>query len=441
MSEIQVKMENAGPCRKTLTIEVPAADVDSQYHKLLDMYARGARIPGFRPGKAPAALVERHYGKDLKAELKDYLLSHGYRNAIEQQKLRPVAAVDVTEESPVLAGAPFSFKVTVDLPPSFDLPVYTGIPIPAEKTEVTDAQLEESITQYRDRMARFNEVKDRPVKAGDIVKIDYAGRCGDKPVEEQAPAATGLGKGTDFWLRTDEAGDADFLPGVVQAVTGMEAGATKEIPVAFPADYHVKEIAGLSALYTVTVKEIREKSLPEMDEEFFKMAGAANLEEFKARIRENLQRAAQRNEDARRLDVAARYLMEQAKIEELPQTQVQGEAQQIVMNIVRENTMRGVSSDVIKEQREGIMNAAARSSEERVKLSYILERIAEAEKIEVPEADLNAHIATLASRRRQAPEKLREELQKDGRMDNLWHDLRNEKALEFVVKHAVVTAA
>ncbi len=441
MSEIQVKMENAGPCRKTLTIEVPAAEVDSQYRKLLEVYSRSARIPGFRPGKAPSALVERHYGKDMKGELKDYLLAFGYRKALDSEKIRPVAAVDVTDETPILAGAPFSFKVTVDLPPAFELPVYSGIPIQAQTTDVTDAQVDESIGQYRERMARFNEVKDRPVKAGDIVKIDYQGRLGDKPVEEQAPDAAGIGKGTDFWLRTDEAGDADFLPGVAAAVAGMEAGATKDIPVAFPADYHVKEIAGQSALYTVTVKEVREKTLPEMDEEFFKMAGAANLEEFKARIRENLQRGAERNEAARRLDAAARHLLEQTKIEELPQTEVQSEAQQIVMNIVRENTMRGVTSDVIKDQRDSILSAATRSSEERVKLSYILERIAEAEKIEVQESDVAAHISMLAARRRQSPEKLREDLQKDGRLDNIRRDLRNEKALEFVVKHAAVTAA
>jgi trigger factor len=441
VSEIQVKMEEAGPCRKTLTIEVPAVDVDNQYRKLLGAYSRDARIPGFRPGKAPAALVERHYGKGMKEELKDYLLAYGYRSALDQQKLRPVAAVDVTDESPILAGAPFSFKVTVDLPPTFELPAYNGVQIQAQKIEVTDAQVEESIGQYRDRMARFNEVSDRPVKAGDIVKIDYQGRVGDTPVEELAPAATGLGKGTDFWLRTDEAGDTDFLPGAAQAVAGMTAGETKEIPVAFPAEYHVKEVAGQGALYTVSVKEIREKALPEMDEDFFKMAGAANLEEFKARIRENLQRAGERNEETRRLDAAARFLLEQTKIEALPQTEVQNEAQQIVMNIVRENTMRGVSSEVIKDQRDSILNAATRSSEERVKLSYILERIADAEKIEVNEADVTTHIAMLAARRRQAPEKLREELKKDGRLESLRRDLRNEKALDFVVKHASLTDA
>ncbi len=441
MSDIQVTMENAGPCRKTLTIVVPASEVDGQYQKLLGLYSRGARIPGFRPGKAPAALVERHYGKDMKSELKDYLLAFGYRKALEQEKIKPVATIDVTDESPVLAGAPFSYKVTIDLPPAFELPAYNGIPIQAEKSDVTDAQVEESIGQYRERMARFNEVKDRPVKAGDIVKIDYQGSLGEKTVEETAPAAAGLGKGTDFWLRTDEAGDADFLPGAAQAVAGMAAGETKEIPVAFPAEYHVKELGGQNALYTVTVKEIREKVMPEMDEEFFKMAGATNLEEFKARIRENLQRAAERNEEARRQDAAARHLLEQAKIEELPQAEVASETQQIVMNIVRENTMRGVSSDVIKDQRDSIMSAATRSSEERVKLSYILERIADAEKLELPEADLTTHIAMLAARRRQAPEKLREELEKDGRLDSLKRDLRNEKALAFVVKHAVVTAA
>jgi trigger factor len=440
VSEIQVKIENAGPCRKTLSIEVPASDVDSQYQKLLGAYSRGAKIPGFRPGKAPANMVERHYGKDIKSELKGYLLSFGYHHAIDQEKLQPVSA-EVLDESPVLAGAPFTFKVAVDLPPNFEMPVYNGIPIEAQKSVVTDEQVEEAIKQYRERMARFNEVTDRPVKQGDIVKIDYVGMCGEKPVEEQAAGCAGLGKGKDYWLRTEEGGDAEFIPGVAKGVEGMEKGSTREIPVAFPAEFHVKEMAGASAVYTVTVHDIREKTLPEMDEDFFKMAGVANKDELMARIRESLLRTAERNEETRRLDVAARYLLENTKIDELPQSQVQSEAQQIVMNIVRENTMRGVTSDVIKDQRDSILSEATRSSEERVKLSYILARIAEAEKIEVPEAEVATQIAMLAARRRQAPEKLREELEKGGRIETLKQDMRNEKALAFVVKNAAVKAA
>jgi trigger factor len=441
VSDIQVKIETAGPCRKLLTIEVASAAVDSQYKKMLDLYSKRARIPGFRPGKAPAQLVERHYGKDMREEVKDHLLAFGYRGALDQEKLRPVATVDVTDESPILAGSPFSFKVTVDLPPTFDLPSYNGIQIEIPKNEVTDAQVEEAVTQFRDRMARFNEIKDRAVKSGDILKIDYHGVCGDQPVETLAPASAGLGQGKDFWLRTDESADADFLPGVAKAVEGMELGSTREIAVSFPADYHVKEVAGKTAAYTITVKDIREKTLPEMDEEFFKMAGVANLDELKARIRDNLESAAERNAAAQRLDAAAKHLLEHTRIDELPQTQVQSEAQQIVMNIVRENTMRGVSSDQIKDQRESILNAATRSSEDRVKLTYILDRIAETEKIEVTEGDVTTHIAMMAARRRQAPDKLRAELQKDDRIEGVRHDLRNEKALEFVVKNAAVKVA
>ncbi|MFO7535444.1 MAG: trigger factor [Kiritimatiellia bacterium] len=439
MSDIQVKSENAGPCRKALTIVVPASDVDTQYRKLLDLYSKSARIPGFRPGKAPGTLVEKHYGKEIRSEMKDYLLAHGYRSAMDQEKIRPVAAVDVTDESPVLAGAPFSFKVTVDLPPTFELPVYKGIAIAPQAVEVTDAQVEESIQQLRDRMARYNEVRERPVQAGDIVKIDYQGVCEGKPVGELAPGCAGIGDGKDFWLRTDAAGDADFLPGAAQAVAGMENGSTRETPIAFPAEYHVKELAGKTATYTITVKEVREKLMPEMDEDFYKMTGAANRDDLVTKIRENLMRGAQRAEDSRRLEAASRFLLENTKIDELPQTEVQNETQQIVMNIVRENTLRGVTSDIIKDQRDSIMNAATRSSEERVKLSHILDRIAEAEKIEVQEADVKSAVAMLAARQRQSPEKLREELEKDGRINHLVRDMRNEKALAFVVKNAAGT--
>ncbi len=441
MSDIQVTITNAGPCRKLLAIEVPASEVDSQRRKLLELYARGARIPGFRPGKAPPALVERHYAKELREELKEHLLAHGYHGAVRQEKLTPVAAVDVTDESPILAGSPFSFKVTLDVPPVFTMPEYKGIPLEGQTVAVTDAQVEEAIGQFRERLARFNEIKDRPAKAGDIVKVDFAGLCDGKPVAEIAASCADVGKGQDFWLRLEEASDATFLPGVAAAVAGMENGATREIPVAFPADYHVKELANKSAVYTVTVKEIREKTLPELDGEFFQLAGVKDLEELRTRIRENLTRSAERNEEARRQDAAARYLLEHVAIDGLPETQVHSETQQIVMNIVRENTMRGISSDQIKDQRENILTAATRSSRERVKLSYILDRVAEAETIEVPEDAVAAQVARLAARNRETPEKLRAELEKDGRLDELRRELRNEQALAFIVKNAAVTVA
>jgi len=434
-------MTDAGPCRKVLAIELPASEVDRQRRDLVGAYARAARIPGFRPGKAPAAMVERHYGKEIAEELKERLLALGYRDALKSQKLKPIAAVDVTDESAVLAGAPFSFKVTLDVPPVFDMPSYQGIPLTVQPVAVTDAQVEETVGQIRERMARHEPVTDRPAALEDMVRIDFEGRCGETPVADRGASCAELGKGQDFWYPLNPATDASFLPGLSAAVVGMAVGETREIPVAFPADYSVAELAGQEARYTVTLREIRCKVLPEMDAAWFQMLGVADEAALRQRIRDDLQAAAERQETARRQDEAARFLLDRVAIEGLPESEVQEETQQIVMNIVRENTLRGIPNDRIKEQRDHILSAAARSSQERVKLTYILDRIAEAEKIEVPEARVEAQLASLAARRRADPVKLRKEMEADGRLDGLRRDLRNAQALAWVVEHATRTDA
>lgn len=435
MSAVKVVVEDAGPCRKDLAIEVPADDVKAEYQKVLGTYTGAARIKGFRPGRAPVALVERHYAKSILQDVKDALLSRGYRLALEQQSLKPVSIVDVGEAQ-VLLDAPFSFKVTVDVPPEFELPEYTGVPVTGRTVQVKDEAVDQLIERLRERAAQYPVAEGRAIAKGDLAKIDYEGRLDGKPLGEAVEGCTELAKGTDFWLATD---GPEFLPGLAAQVEGLEPGATREVRIEFPADYHVKEVAGRTADYTVTVKEIRERKLPELNDEFAVLMGAASLDELRARVRTDLEQAAQREEDNRRRSAVIRHLLEKAGISDLPQSVVQEEIGHVVRDIVRENTMRGATREQIQEHRDDIMNAASQSSQDRVKLSYILRRIAEKEGVTVEESEVEAHIAALAQRHRMPAAKMREELEKRDAFEGIRGDIRSAKTLDTVMSRAVVT--
>ena len=183
-------VETMGPCRKKLNIEIPATEADQEYQEALAAYVKGARLPGFRPGRAPAAMVQRRYAKELQAEVQERLVARGYRAAIQENKLDVLEILDVTDAR-YLAGQPLAFSVTLDVPPDFTLPEYKGMPLSQQKFEVAETEVEQTLRGMLERQARFEDVAGRPAQKGDLVQVDYEGVCGEQPVDQLAPKAAG----------------------------------------------------------------------------------------------------------------------------------------------------------------------------------------------------------------------------------------------------------
>lgn len=434
---MKVSVEQVGPCRKALRVEIPAERVAGEYALVLGEFSKHARISGFRKGKAPVAIVERHYGKDILEETRERLLPRAYHEALAQEHLTPVAVVDVSDVQ-VDKRLPLSFKATVDVVPEFALPDYKGIPVKSRPVEVKDAEIEQVLNGIRDRQARFEAVEGRAARKEDVVEIDYVGTCDGQPMGAVAPDRPELAQGKDFWvLLSDNVGE--FLPGLKPQLEGVEIGQTREVSIAFPADYRVASAAGKTASYTVTVRGIRERKSPEMNDEFATSVGATSVEDLRQKVKENLHAAAVQGETGRQKDELLKWLMERVEMKDLPQSLVEEEARHIIQDVVQENVRRGVDKDEIEKNREDIFNRAAQSASDRVRMNYVLSRIAEEEKVVVSDEDLDRRVADMAARYGMPPQAMKAELEKRGSLAGLRRSLRLDKTVDLMLAAAIVT--
>lgn len=428
---MKVKVEKAGTCRKLLHVEAPAEIVDEAYAATVAVFMKVAQIPGFRPGRAPQALIERRYARDIDGEVRDAVLRETYPQALKESGLDPVAVLNI-EVKELKRRAPLSYAVTLDVAPDFKLPKYKGISLKEKPVAVTEDQVTAALESLLDRLARFEAVEGRPVHKGDLVKVDYEGALDGQPVASLGKAVAGLDRGRDFWVMADENA---FLPGFDTGLIGKAAGDRVEIASAFPATFRAPALAGKTVLYRVTVKAIREKRRPPLDADFLKQAGAESEAALRAQIRESLKQEARLNEKNRLKDEAIAYLLAKTSLD-LPETLVQEETRTQFAALVRRNLMRGVPREELDGKRSDLLASAASSAAEKVKIGYILHRIAEEEKLTADEAEINQAVADLAARYRMPVEELRRELEDERKMDSIRHQVRMEKTIDFVLANA-----
>ena len=428
---MNVVVEDIGTCQKKLSVEWPADRVQSEYDGVLTQFCKVAKIKGFRPGKAPVKVVEKRFAKEILEEVRERLIPAGYQQAIKEKDLNVVHVLDLTDVN-VEIGKPMTFVVNVEVAPDFALPEYKGISLERKKEEIPEEKVDETINSIREQFASFDEVDGRAVQKGDLVQVDYEGVCDGKPIEEMSEETKGLGARKDFWVRADENA---FLPEFADGLAGANIGEKKQIQVDFDKEFPVKELAGKKATYFVDVKGIREKKLPEMDEEFFKRLGVEDEATLRTRIREDLERSAEQRETSRLRNAAIEHLLNAVEIE-APPTSVSRETQQIIQDIVRENTQRGASQDQLMEKKAEIVDVATKNATERVKVQFILDRIADKEGIEVTPQRLREHVDRLAAGYGMKPDAFRAELKKRDAMDGVEAELRRSLTVDFLMEQA-----
>jgi len=229
---MNITVEEVGPCRKKLNIEFPADAVSSAYKDVVKEYARGAQIQGFRKGKAPTNLVRAKYSKQIAEEVRDRLVPEGYQKALAQEKIHPVAVLNL-EQADVQEGQAFNYSVLCDIPPDFELPTYKGIALKREESEVPEGALEEALDRLRDQHATYADVE-RPVEEGDLVQVNYSATVDGVALDEVAMTATGLGEASEFWVLAEEKA---FLPGFSDGLQGKTAGESASLDVCFPDEF------------------------------------------------------------------------------------------------------------------------------------------------------------------------------------------------------------
>lgn len=430
---MNVAIEEISSCRKRLKIEVPANRVNEALQKVTRDFQKIAKIQGFRPGKAPINLVERRYSKDIEDEVKRTLVPTVYREAVKEKHLKVVSSPHI-EDFHFTRGNSLSFSTLVDLEPEFAIPEYKGLKLKKGDTTVTEEDYQKVIGRILDQEADYKSITERPVQEGDFAIISYTGTVDGKPIKEVLPAATTLGEQKGFWLLIKE---DTFLPGFGQQLIGVKAGESREVKVTFKDDFPEESLRGKEAVYQVAVDEIKEKVLPELNDELSQKIAKVNKDELERNIRENLGREKERQAQSDHVKQIVDHITQNLKFE-LPESSVQEETQRFIYDIVRENQMRGIPTDLLEEKKEDIFNAAQTSAKDKVKIGFILGRIADAEKIEATGQDIVGEVQLMAQRSNTPAQKLFDKLRENGGLESLRAEIRNRKAIDFILQSAII---
>lgn len=430
---MKVAVEDTGPCRKRLQVVATAEEVKPAFEEVMKVFMRSARVKGFRVGKVPRAVVERQYAKGIDDEMREYLLPRLYRQAVEEQGLSPITVLDVSDVT-LDRALGMSFRITVDVPPDFPLPRYEGIALKDSKIEITDEQVQAAFDALLDRMSRFDENAAVTVQRDHIVQIDYRGQCGAEEVSALVPQPAALGAGKDFWMQV---GDREFLPGISEGLLGAAIGETRSLRVVFPPDYQAKEVAGREAQYQVTVKRIRVRVRHVVNAEFLKQLGVETEDALRDHLRQDLLAQAGHNELRRKISEIERTLLAET-IFEVPQSVIGAEMDHTLNNMIRGIMAEGASREMIHEHREKIADQAERMSRDRVRLAYIMSRIADQEKIDVDDAEMEERLTQLAVSNKMPVEKMRAELNKRNGMEGVRSDLRAQKTMKLLLERAKI---
>jgi trigger factor len=435
---MNVVIEDRGGCRRSMAISVPADAVVEDYVTLLKLYTAQARIPGFRQGKAPSALVEKKFSSQLAEDAKERLVPKFYAEAIEQESIKSVGVLGV-ENVLFNKESGLTFDVELDVAPEFKMPKYKKLSLSRQAVEVSDEDVQRSLDELRGRRARFEDVDDRAAQMDDLVQVDYAGTIDGAPLGEAVPSCKELGSGTDFWVPL--AADNEFLPGFNAALTGQSVGEPISLEVAFPADYRTPGVAGKQVAYTVTLKMIRTRILPEIDAEFLKGFEVEDEAQLRERIKEDMVASAEQNVESGLRDDAARQLLDAANFE-APQSLVERERTAMLRDMIGRAMRQGATREILDQQQAEMVAHAETASVDRVRLSYIMDVIAENETLVVEDGDVDARVEMMAAQYGMPVETFRTQLEeRDGSIEGLRDELRSQKVMDFVIENAKIKAA
>lgn len=411
-----------------LTIEVAAEELEKAIEEVYRKERNRISVPGFRKGKAPRKLIEQMYGKEVfYEEAANALISQAYEKELEncEESVVSQPRINVVQ---IEAGKPFIFTAEVALKPEVTLGKYKGVKVEAADLEVTEEEIDAEIGKERDNSARTVPVEGRPVQDGDMTVIDFEGFVDGAAFEG--------GKGTDYPLTI---GSGAFIPGFEEALIGAEIGKETDVNVTFPEDYQAAELAGKAAVFKCTVKEIKEKELPALDDEF-----AAEVSEFdtlaeyredtKKKIGERKAEAAKSAKEEAVIDA----IIEDAQME-IPDAMLETQQRQMVEDFAQRLQMQGLSMEQYMQftgatpqmMLEQIKPQALR----RIQSRLVLEAVAAAEKMEATEEEFEAEVAKMAEGYKMEPDKVKELLGEGGKKQ-VMEDICVNKAVEFVVENA-----
>lgn len=434
---MNINVEYQPNCRAIAHIRVPGEEVAKQRSAITAYFATQVRLPGFRPGKAPVAAVQKRFGDDIRNELEKQLINDGLRTAIKNEGMEVLNILSVTDKILHDTDQSFSFSAEISLAPKFELPDYKGIPVKLARIEVTDADVDHDILHLRERYTTFQDV-DRPAANGDAVVLGFTGSLEGKPLGEVLPDAPAhLKQIEENWFLLDA--EEDFLPGFYAGLVGISKDEQRTLSLALPEDFAFEGLRGKTLDLAVNCKGVKDKLVPELDADFIQKIGGGELTEETLRneVREAVRRRREQARETEKGNQVIAHIFEKVEFD-LPQEIVNREAQRRTNDIAVRAMQQGVPQEELVKQQEEILNSATNQAKQSVKVSFILGEIAKKEGLSVSDQQLTYTLANMAARQKKPIKKFMSEAQKNGTIDRLREDLVLEAALQFVKDAAQV---
>jgi trigger factor len=423
---MQITIEDLSPVEKRVEFELPWSDVVPKLEKAYDSLRRGVRLPGFRPGKVPRALLEKMYKRQVEDEVARDLVELSLGQAIRENQIQPVAPPTV-EELAIKSGEPFKFTARVEVRSQVTPKDYSGLPISRRPAAVTDEQVTEALEGYRRRLTEFKPVEGRTQTGDtDLVLVELSGKVGEHKIKKRQVAID---------LENDSEGP---LPGLPSRLRGQPITPEPiEVDYTLAGEGLLPELAGKQVHMHVTIKEVREKKVPALDDEMAKDTGEADtLEGLKTKVRDRLLEQDERRIKSEMTRAVIKELIKRNEFAVAPAL-IDRYAQLLVNRAKQQLVMMGVDVESIDDER---MRAEVRGeAEEEARGSILIQAIAEREGITVTDADVQKRVAELAAARNENPKQLRADLEKDQRIHQIEGQIREQKALDMLIAQAKIT--
>ncbi|MBN2319024.1 MAG: trigger factor [Acidobacteria bacterium] len=412
-------------CKRNLEVELPATELDQEINGLSREYARKAKVPGFRPGKVPLSIIQQRYGKEIRQEATQKIIERTWQQAIDEHNLKPLAqpAIKDIENKP---DNPMKFTLSFEVLPDLEVKDYKEVPVTKASPRVTDEKVDQTIESYREQQAQFIPVDEGEAVDGHILTVTVDGRFeDDSEATRQEDITLVLGH-----PQTHEEFTKNLL--------GVKPGETRSFDVEYPEDYHQKQFSGKKVHWSVLVKEIKEKQLAELNDDFAKDIGHESLEAFKEKVRNDLITEATQSAEKEAREALLKSVMERQTVD-VPECMVQDELESHVNRMATRLAMQGVDIQQASIDWKKVVDEERPRAEDSVRRSIFLNAIARQENIEISDEEVDSELQKIAEGTNKSVAALKAQLEKEGRIEGFKQHLRENKAFDFIYRNAKIT--
>jgi trigger factor len=420
-------MESISPVKRKLTIQVPPEELAREEEQAFKDLRRTVSVPGFRKGKVPLPVLKRLYGDRVHSDVVGRVVEKSYYEALRQEEIVPVSDADIQlQDASTQAGV--SYTAVIEIRPKVEPRGYTGLTLKKERVSIEEPEVEARLESLRSQRATFEPAEEsRAVETGDMVVMDYEGTVNGETFEG------GKGEG-----RTLIVGSGSLIPGFEEGLVGAKAGEERELDLQFPEDYRAEELAGKEARFRVSVKELKVRRLPEVDDEFAKeAAGVDTVEELRGRVREVIE-ADKRGSVERAFRDRVIDALLGANPFEVPETLVRNQQTYSLDRLRTDLSQRGMDPEALGIDRPDVQEVHRRAAERSVRWAFLLRAIAEAEGLTVTDEEVEARVRAIAEADGRPYATVRAFFDEDERLDSLRSHLLETKVIEHVVSSGTI---